>query len=194
MKLKQFNTWERYFNPKHPKHKYQVARHNWFMKKVHGERLLDVGCSGGLALYLAAKQNVNIKELVGVDICLDTVKLARERLSSFVDRKITIHLSEADKIPEPNNNFDCVICGETLEHVQDDWKVMQEICRVLKPSGTLLVSVPKDGHLSREHIRLYSEKSIAELITYAGFDIKEKSSDMKAAPKNYYILVRAIKK
>ena len=49
--MKQFNTWERYFDPKHPSHQYQVTRHEWFIDRVHGPKLLDVGCLGGLALY-----------------------------------------------------------------------------------------------------------------------------------------------
>lgn len=192
--MKQYNTWERYFDKRHPKHIYQVARHNWIIDRVVGNNLIDVGCSGGLALYLAANKYNAINELVGVDTCADTLKLASERLAKFTDKKIRLHNTDASKIPEPNDNFDCAICGETLEHVHDDWKTINEIRRVLKPGGTLLLSVPKDGHLSKEHIRLYSEKSICELLQTAGFKIKEKRADMKSAPKKYYyILIRALK-
>ena len=190
--MKQFNTWERYFDPKHPKHKYQVARHGWFMDRVHGEKLLDVGCSGGLGLFLAGKKN-DIGELHGVDICADTVNLARIRLSCYKKKLIILHIAYAEKIPEDDNYFDCVMCGETLEHVTYDQVVASELARVTRTGGTLLVSVPKEGHLSKEHVRLYTKGGLRDLIANAGFDIIEES-EMKASPRGYYLLLKAIKK
>ncbi len=47
-----------------------------------------------------------------------------------------------------DNSYDTVICLEVLEHVQDPFKAIQELHRVLKPEGILILSVP---HLSRLH-------------------------------------------
>lgn len=190
--MKQFNTWERYFDPKHPKHKYQVARHNWFMDRIHGYKLLDVGCSGGLGLYLAGK-NDSIDELHGVDICKDTIELSRIRLSCYKTKIVALHIGKAEELPEEDNYFDCVMCGETLEHVTDEKIAVKEISRVTKSGGTLLVSVPKNGHLSKEHVRLFTKESLKKLISENGFDIVEES-EMKASVNGYYLLLRAIKK
>lgn len=189
--MKQFNTWERYFDSKHPKHKYQVARHDWFMQRLHGERLLDVGCSGGLALFLAEKKH-DIKELHGVDICKDTVELAKKRLSWNTSKLVVIHVGRAEAIPEKDEYFDCVICGETLEHVNDSDLAVSEMSRVIKKGGTLLVSVPRGGHLSKEHIRLFTKESLRKLIIGASFTIVEEG-EMKASVNGYYLLLRAIK-
>ena len=77
--MRQWNTWERYFDPNHPKHKYQVARHAWFMDNIVGGKLMDVGCSGGLALFLAGKKDI-VKELHGIDIDRSMVEKAGKRL------------------------------------------------------------------------------------------------------------------
>jgi ubiquinone/menaquinone biosynthesis C-methylase UbiE len=191
IKVKQFNTWERYYDSKHSKHKYQVARHNWFMDRVEGPNLLDIGCSGGLALFLAGKKE-NITELCGVDIKEDTTITARERLSIYTNKKIDLRVAPAESTAFPSNYFDCVIIGETLEHVPNDFDVLREAFRVLLPCGILLVSVPKDGHLSKEHIRLYSKKSIRDVITKAGFAIFEES-EMRASKNGYYLLIKAIR-
>jgi len=189
--MKQFNTWERYHDPKHPKHEYQVARHNWFMERIVGEKLLDVGCSGGLALYLAGKKDF-VKELCGVDICRNTVLLARKRLECYTNKEVCLHVGRADVLPFESGYFDCVMCGETLEHVTDDKLAAAELGRVIKPGGVLLVSVPKEGHLSKEHVRLYTRKSLDDLIINAGFDLIEQS-EMKASRRGYYLLIKAEK-
>jgi len=190
--MKQFNTWERYFDPKHPKHIYQVVRHGWFMDRVHGDKLLDVGCSGGLGLFLAGKKP-DIGELHGIDICENTINLSRKRLACYKNKLIILYVAPAEKMPESDNYFDCVMCGETLEHVTDDKIAALEIARVTRAGGTLLVSVPKEGHLSKEHVRLYTKGGLRDLIANAGFDIIEES-EMKASPRGYYLLLKAIKK
>lgn len=188
--MKQFNTWERYFDPKHPKNKYQVARHTWIIDRVCGGRLLDVGCSGGLALFLAGNKQF-VKELHGIDICEDTIMLSRQRLTS-VNKFVCLTVAKAEKIPREPDYFDCVICGETLEHVSDDKVVASEMFRVMKDGGTLIISVPKNGHLSKEHVRLYSKESLRFLITEAGFKVVEEA-EMRASVSGYYLLLRAVK-
>ena len=47
-------------------------------------------------------------------------------------------------LPFKNNSFDFIICNHVLEHIQDDTKAMQELYRVLAPSGTAIVQVPYD--------------------------------------------------
>jgi len=190
--MKQFNTWERYFDPKHPKHKYQVARHAWFMERIKSGKLLDVGCSGGLALYLAGKK-AEVTELYGVDICENALEQARQRLSKYKNKEIVLLNTTADSLPFENNYFDFVLCGETLEHVPSDIDAINEIVRVAKTGGTILVSVPKDGHLSKEHIRLYDIDKINKLLENAGVKIIEKD-EMKASRNGYYLLRNGIKR
>ncbi len=46
------------------------------------------------------------------------------------------------RMPFPDNSFECVLCFETLEHVEDPFKALAEIHRVLKPGGQFIGSAP----------------------------------------------------
>lgn len=60
-----------------------------------------------------------------------------------IERQLYPHiLSDAQHIPVKSNAVDCVKCTELLEHVEHPEIVMDEILRILKPSGTLILSVP----------------------------------------------------
>ena len=48
-------------------------------------------------------------------------------------------------LPFKDNSFDFIICNHVLEHIPDDIKAMQELYRVLAPSGTAVVQVPYDA-------------------------------------------------
>lgn len=91
----------------------------------------------------------------------------------------------------PNNWFDFIICNHVLEHVDDDWKAMAELHRVLKPGGNAILQVPiartlattvedrtVTDHKERErrfgqfdHVRLYG-KDYAQRLEAAGFKVR----------------------
>ena len=48
-------------------------------------------------------------------------------------------------LPFKDNSFDFIICNHVLEHIPDDIKAMQELYRVLAPSGTAILQVPYDA-------------------------------------------------
>lgn len=75
----------------------------------------------------------------------------------------------------PANIYDSAICLEVLEHVPNPWQAAGEICRILKPGGVLVLSVP---HLSRLHdlphdYYRYTHKGLHHLLTQAGFTVVE---------------------
>ncbi len=79
-------------------------------------------------------------------------------------------------MPEvPNDQYDTVVCQQVLEHVPRPWRVLAELHRVMKPGGTLLLSVP---HLSRRHelphdYFRYTQDGLASLLADAGFEAVE---------------------
>jgi SAM-dependent methyltransferase len=54
-----------------------------------------------------------------------------------------------------NDSFDVVICTEVMEHVVDPQKLIQEISRILKPGGLLLLSAPLGSGLHQEPHHYY---------------------------------------
>jgi ubiquinone/menaquinone biosynthesis C-methylase UbiE len=51
-------------------------------------------------------------------------------------------VSDITNIPEPNCSFDAIMCIEVLEHLPDPIKALQELTRLLKPAGVLIITAP----------------------------------------------------
>ena len=86
----------------------------------------------------------------------------------------------AEKIEFPDDIFSQVIILDVLEHIKNDSKVLEEIYRVLKREGLLIISVPNDTILSflnpiryAQHERHYTIKKITRLLKNKGFMIEE---------------------
>jgi 2-polyprenyl-3-methyl-5-hydroxy-6-metoxy-1,4-benzoquinol methylase len=92
--------------------------------------VLDVGCGDGTLLDL-------LGEGVGVDYSRVAVHLTRRR-------GFEAHLSDATSLPFGDGAFPCVVCVETLEHVDDPAAVARELMRV---SGDLIVLSVPDGEI-----------------------------------------------
>ena len=78
-----------------------------------------------------------------------------------------------DTFPCENDIFDAVLCTEVLEHVPDANAFMAELCRVLRPGGTLILTVPwsaRQHHIPHDYAR-YSRFGLAWLLGMHGFDI-----------------------
>lgn len=95
---------------------------------------------------------------------------------------LAIHkrMVDAENIPFNENYFSQVIILDVLEHIKNDSKVLDEIHRVLKKSGILVLSVPNDTLLSflnpiryAQHERHYSISKITGLLKQKGFKIEK---------------------
>jgi SAM-dependent methyltransferase len=88
-------------------------------------------------------------------------------------------LSAADilNLPFKANVFDLIICSEVLEHIGDHQTAVQEVVRVLKPAGNLVISVPRYWpericwalskeyrHSNQGHLRIYKLKKLIALL------------------------------
>ncbi len=109
-----------------------------------GDRLLDVGC--GLGRHTLAAYRHHQLLAVGVDLSLTDLQEAQRRFGDFDQAMPTKSAawaqSNAMQLPFADASFDKVICCEVLEHLSDYARVVTELVRVLKPGGTLAVSVP----------------------------------------------------
>jgi SAM-dependent methyltransferase len=78
-------------------------------------------------------------------------------------------------IPKGDNTYDVVVLTQVLEHVPSPHATMKEICRVLKPGGKLLLSVPMNAPLHGEpwHFFQFTHYGIAQLAEEAGFVVND---------------------
>ena len=98
-------------------------------------KLLDVGCGTGYSMKRAIEE-LNC-ECEGVDPVPNYAGVPVEDQD-----KIKITQAQAEELPFEGNSFDVVYSSHVLEHVRDRRKGLQEMKRVLKPNGVIIIGVP----------------------------------------------------
>lgn len=178
----------------------------------NGDKILDLGCGDGFYLFLLSNLGLNLK-LVGSDFDQSGLEAAKRNIKN---RKVSFIVGDLMKrLPFASNEFDKIILSEVAEHLPDDLKGLKEVRRVLKPGGTLCISVPNANYplfwdpinwiterifgvhiksgfwagLWFNHIRLYKPEQLHHVIEKAGFKIEElRSLTWWCIPFNHYLV------
>lgn len=101
---------------------------------VQGLRVLDLGCGTARYCALLAKQDAQV---VGVDLSWGMLAQAVSKKSESVLGVVQGSLSS---LCFPDDHFDLVVCGLTLNHIRDLEGVFEEATRVLKQGGVIVIS------------------------------------------------------
>jgi glycosyltransferase involved in cell wall biosynthesis len=143
-------------------------------------RVLDLGCGDG---YRASDLRAAGHHVVGVDVsAADGVK---DRIDEFVQADL-----DAGLPPGLDGPFDVVIAADVLGHVRRPELILEELHRLLAPSGVLIASVPNFGHwyprlrvmagrfdydrrgiLDRTQVRFFTGRSFERLLAAQGWKI-----------------------
>lgn len=133
-------------------HRYVFAR-----RIAKGRRVLDAACGEGYGSALLADVAT---EVIGVDIDAKSIAHARERYGASAN--IRFEQGDTTRLDFPPGRFDLVACFETLEHVQDQERMIASFARVLTDDGILIVSSP-DRHAYSEVSGFRNEFHVREL-------------------------------
>jgi SAM-dependent methyltransferase len=140
--------------------------------------VLDMGCGAGRHAFEAYRRGGDViafdqdgDELAGV---LDLFAAMREAGEVPAGAEADIKQGDALSLPFADAEFDRVVAAEVLEHIPQDTAAIAELVRVLRPGGTIAVTVPRwlpervcwalsDAYHQVEggHVRIYTE---AELV------------------------------
>jgi len=106
-----------------------------------GEDVLDLGTGTGAVAQLAAALVAPNGHVVGVDISLEMLALAKQRANALGLGNVSLLEGNAESIPADNDAFDVVLASLSLMYVIDRDAAAREIARVLRPGGRLVAAV-----------------------------------------------------
>lgn len=179
---------------------YWDAKHNIFQRLWHyetllairqeigelpkGSSLLDVGCGSGTSLEKVTRARPDLV-IYGVDVSSRLVEYAR-----LLRPHIKFQVSEGERLPFGDKNFDTITCLDVVEHFIDLDNGLHEARRVLKDDGRLIILVALEsnplfkfvwwvwshfgGHIWHDaHLRIFTKASLCQAIEKAGFKIEK---------------------
>jgi 2-polyprenyl-3-methyl-5-hydroxy-6-metoxy-1,4-benzoquinol methylase len=165
---------------------YESGREDLLAYVPNGAKeILDVGCARGLFGELLKKRQEC--RVTGVDMDNSLLAYAKERIDAVIEGDI-------EEIIEKGmlKTYDCIVCGDILEHLRDPWKVVGMLARHLNDKGLFIASTPNINNwailhellngewnyvpfsiLSGAHIRFFTRKTLTGLFQGAGYRVKE---------------------
>ena len=105
-----------------------------------GETVLDLGSGGGIDCFLAAERVGEKGHVIGVDMTHAMIDLARQNAEKLNTKNVVFKLGKIEAIPQQDTSVDLVISNCVIALSPDKDRVFDEIHRILKPGGRLVVS------------------------------------------------------
>ncbi|WP_395695561.1 class I SAM-dependent methyltransferase [Nocardioides sp.] len=150
-----------------------------------GERVLDMGAGGGRHAFEMYRRGADVvafdmdaDELAGV---LEIFGAMKEQGEVPEGANADIKQGDALELPFADGEFDRIVAAEVLEHIHADVDAIRELVRVLRPGGTMAISVPRwlpeviNWRLSDDyhnapggHVRIYTDHELIDKVTKAG--------------------------
>ena len=109
-----------------------------------GKRILDVGCGVGSAEISLARLQVSQIRLFGVDVLLERVREARDRIRG-INARAGFAAADGSLLPFVDGAFDCTFCVAVLQHLRDVPAALSEFARVTRPGGRIIAVEPDNA-------------------------------------------------
>jgi len=137
--------------------------------------ICDIGCGEGHLLSLI---NVPGRKLYGIDILPNVVLEARKKVPNA-----TILIGDAEHLQFKDNLFDATVCLDVLEHASNWRAIVNEILRLTKPGGSMILGWPNDENwnLARkfigkgpvpDHINILTPRIVRQAINRSPKNVK----------------------
>lgn len=111
-----------------------------FLNVTDSDFILDVGCGGGVYERVLAPENPSSK-IIAIDI-----SKGKGEAWEIIWDNVYFVIADAQNLPFKDGVFDKIFSIEVLEHLPDERRALNDIYRVLKPSGAFVLTAP---HLTR---------------------------------------------
>lgn len=150
-----------------------------------GDRVLDMGCGAGRHAFELYRRGADV---LAFDQDAEELAAVRDMFGAMAAAGEVPEGAEADvkqgdalQLPFADGEFDRVVAAEVLEHIPDDATAIAELARVLRPGGTMAVTVPRwlpericwalsEAYHQVEggHVRIYTTRDLARRLRDAG--------------------------
>jgi len=133
--------------------------------------VLDIGTGTGSNLHLLREEGY--QDVTGIDLNLLAIRYCLAK--GFT----SILAGDATRLPFAEGQFDIVLATDTIEHIDDDGRALQEIHRVLVPGGHAMIVVPAFQSLwglqdvVAQHKRRYRTADLSEKIQSTGLAVQK---------------------
>jgi arsenite methyltransferase len=104
-----------------------------------GERVVDIGCGAGIDSLIAAKMVGPDGQVIGIDMTKAMLEMSRKSASLAGTGNVEFREGLAESLPVPDGWADVVISNGVLNLLPDKLAALQEMARVLKPTGRLQI-------------------------------------------------------
>ena len=152
-----------------------------YLDNLNGKKILDIGCGPGIMVDYMIEKNF---EYHGVDISEKMIDVCNKKYSNIESVKFSIGAIEAIKYPD--NFFDIVIVMGVVEYVDKDLNAIKELARVVKPQGTVIITLPnKYSPFRIWHRIIYSRLADIKNKIFLKNNIKEKIIHREYSEKSY---------
>lgn len=110
-----------------------------------GGKLLDLGCGSGVLTEQLLKLGHRVD---AADMSSDMLEFARQRLLPYDQESFKLIQSECENLKFADNSYDVIACIGVFGYIDDVDSAINEIYRVLKPGGTLVMSIRNEDNLN----------------------------------------------
>jgi len=138
--LSQYNKWHQTMSSHEET---EILNLPWYktvvsmLPDLNGKRILEVGCGRGVFAHYLANRYPNAV-IVAVDFSTAAIEIAKKTYPGL--HNLEFRTENAESLSWASGEFDWYISCETIEHVRTPFKMIQEIRRVLKPTGQFVIT------------------------------------------------------
>jgi 2-polyprenyl-3-methyl-5-hydroxy-6-metoxy-1,4-benzoquinol methylase len=168
----------------------------WRMERMRpylkGGRLLDVGCSCGYFLQVAASEGYDVE---GLEFSPSAIVAANPVIRPRIRQKSVDDLVRGDP-----GRYDVVTAFDLIEHLDQPKDFLKTVCRLLSSEGRLALSTPNARHFLRflmgsrwpmlqpmQHLTIFSQKALHRALEETGFEIILSESTHKIVSFTYLL-------
>jgi SAM-dependent methyltransferase len=141
-------------------------RYHFAARWAAGKRVLDVACGEGYGSALLARVAAHV---TGVDLSAQAIAHAKGAYAKLGN--VEFLAASCTQIPIPEASIDVAVSFETIEHIEGQAAFLDELARVLKPGGVLILSCPnkleysdKRGFVNEFHVKELYREELATLV------------------------------